>query len=102
MNKIPNNPERQLIDDILDIYAMRKSDLKDTDWYKHYKKNSKASVISLYKLRCSVFFSDLSMGTEKIILKLLSILPPDKAIRIFYFLVRMKEKSGTWKNIKKK
>ena len=93
MSKIPNNPERQLLENLLDSYSTRKSELKRTQWYKNYKKNTKPSVLSLYRLRLSILISDSKILIDKTIFRVLSILPAETAIKILYFLIRLKGKS---------
>lgn len=93
MSKIPNNPERQLLDNLLDSYSTRKSELKRTEWYKDYQRNTKPSVMSLYRLRFSLMLADSKIFIDKTIFRVISLLPSDKAIKVMYFLIRLKERS---------
>ena len=94
MNKIPINTEREILNNFLDRLVLFKSNLKRSNWYEEYTKNSKPDVIELYRLKFSIWIGDCTVFADKTIIKLLGLLPPGLGLRLLLILVNLKKKTN--------
>jgi len=92
MSKIPIKVEREILNNLLDKYALYRSNLKGTDWYREYLRNSKPSVTELYRIRFCLWMEYCSMKMNRVLIKSLGMLPPGLALKVLHVLIRLKTK----------